>query len=156
MDSSIRRLSRGDFRHFFKWIQSIMRGRQRKSKKLCFHLKIFAIKNDFQNRMRDSLELFEQICNCVVFAKSSMILFFNKKDLFAEKILKTPITIVFKHYQGTKMTFVYFVYWCFQSYFLTILSKFNLKVCQKRNVRSSVQFVRSSVPVCTHRVTLVL
>jgi len=38
------------------------------------------------NRMVEALSLFEEICNNAFFAKSSMILFLNKQDLFAEKI----------------------------------------------------------------------
>mmetsp|Transcript_19673 Transcript_19673/g.59582 ORF Transcript_19673/g.59582 Transcript_19673/m.59582 type:complete len:352 (-) Transcript_19673:286-1341(-) len=38
------------------------------------------------NRMSEALELFDEICNNRYFSESSMILFLNKKDLFAEKI----------------------------------------------------------------------
>lgn len=38
------------------------------------------------NRMIEALDLFEEICNNVFFVKSSLILFLNKVDLFAEKI----------------------------------------------------------------------
>eukprot|EP01042_Synura_sphagnicola_P008638 gene8638-11074_t len=38
------------------------------------------------NRMVEALELFEDICNNIFFMDSSMILFLNKRDLFAEKI----------------------------------------------------------------------
>ena len=38
------------------------------------------------NRMTEALALFEDICNNDYFLKSSMILFLNKRDLFAEKI----------------------------------------------------------------------
>jgi hypothetical protein len=34
----------------------------------------------------EALELFEDICNNIFFMDSSMILFLNKRDLFAEKI----------------------------------------------------------------------
>jgi guanine nucleotide-binding protein G(i) subunit alpha len=34
----------------------------------------------------EALDLFEEICNNAFFARSSMILFLNKRDLFAEKI----------------------------------------------------------------------
>ena len=39
-----------------------------------------------KNSMSDQLELFDKICNEDVFSKTSMILFLNKKDLFAEKL----------------------------------------------------------------------
>lgn len=38
------------------------------------------------NRMTEAISLFNEICNNHTFASSSMILFLNKKDLFAEKI----------------------------------------------------------------------
>ncbi len=38
------------------------------------------------NRMIEALDLFDDICNNTFFVKSSMILFLNKRDLFAEKI----------------------------------------------------------------------
>ncbi|CAN0403236.1 unnamed protein product, partial [Hapterophycus canaliculatus] len=38
------------------------------------------------NRMIEAMDLFNEICNNRFFSESSMILFLNKKDLFAEKI----------------------------------------------------------------------
>ena len=52
------------------------------------------------NRMRESLALFEPICNYPFFKKTSMILFLNKKDLFEEKITKSPLSICFPDYTG--------------------------------------------------------
>ena len=37
-------------------------------------------------RMIEAIDLFNEICNNRFFSESSMILFLNKKDLFAEKI----------------------------------------------------------------------
>merc|ERR1712003_300344 len=45
-----------------------------------------------KNSMVDSIELFEQICNNEWFKDTAMILFLNKKDLFAKKIQSIPIT----------------------------------------------------------------
>jgi GTPase SAR1 family protein len=45
-----------------------------------------------KNSMVDSVELFEQICNNEWFKDTAMILFLNKKDIFAEKIENVPIT----------------------------------------------------------------
>eukprot|EP00743_Colponemidia_sp_Colp-15_P000452 GILK01000515.1.p1 GENE.GILK01000515.1~~GILK01000515.1.p1 ORF type:complete len:380 (-),score=80.00 GILK01000515.1:161-1225(-) len=42
------------------------------------------------NRMKESLTLFREICNSPYFKRTSMILFLNKKDLLAEKIVKHP------------------------------------------------------------------
>ena len=52
------------------------------------------------NRMLESLELFESICNNPYFAKTSMILFLSNKALFEEKIVKSPLTICFPEYEG--------------------------------------------------------
>jgi len=57
-----------------------------------------------KNSMTDQLELFEKICNEKYFDKTSMILFLNKKDLFAEKLADNrPITLCkdFEDYNGT-------------------------------------------------------
>lgn len=54
----------------------------------------------FQNRMMESMKLFDSICNNKWFTDTSIILFLNKKDLFAEKITKSPLTICFPEYTG--------------------------------------------------------
>ncbi len=53
-----------------------------------------------QNRMQESLKLFDSICNNKWFGDTSIILFLNKKDLFEEKILRSPLTICFPEYAG--------------------------------------------------------
>jgi len=52
------------------------------------------------NRMVEALNLFEEICNSRWFHNTSMILFLNKRDLFAEKITKVPLTVCFPDYDG--------------------------------------------------------
>lgn len=52
------------------------------------------------NRMTESMKLFESICNNRWFEETSIILFLNKKDLFSEKIIKSPLTIAFPEYTG--------------------------------------------------------
>ncbi|VDM04590.1 unnamed protein product [Schistocephalus solidus] len=52
------------------------------------------------NRMQESLKLFDSICNNKWFRETSMILFLNKKDLFEEKIKRSPLTICFPEYTG--------------------------------------------------------
>ncbi|KAK2725324.1 guanine nucleotide-binding protein G(i) subunit alpha-like isoform X2 [Artemia franciscana] len=52
------------------------------------------------NRMIESMKLFESICNNKWFVETSIILFLNKKDLFEEKINKSPLTICFPEYTG--------------------------------------------------------
>lgn len=55
-----------------------------------------------QNRMQESLKLFDSICNNKWFTDTSIILFLNKKDLFEEKIRKSPLTICFPEYSGAQ------------------------------------------------------
>lgn len=52
------------------------------------------------NRMQESLKLFDSICNNKWFLDTSIILFLNKKDLFEEKIKRSPLTICFPEYTG--------------------------------------------------------
>lgn len=66
----------------------------------------------FQNRMQESLKLFDSICNNKWFTDTSIILFLNKKDLFEEKIRKSPLTICFPEYTG-KSLFFYFLHFPF-------------------------------------------
>ncbi|XP_014677622.1 PREDICTED: guanine nucleotide-binding protein G(o) subunit alpha [Priapulus caudatus] len=54
------------------------------------------------NRMQESLKLFDSICNNKWFTDTSIILFLNKKDLFEEKIKKSPLTICFAEYIGAR------------------------------------------------------
>lgn len=53
-----------------------------------------------QNRMQESLKLFDSICNSPWFAIIHFILFLNKKDLFAEKIKRSPLNVCFPEYKG--------------------------------------------------------
>lgn len=58
-----------------------------------------------QNRMHESLHLFNSICNHKFFAATSIILFLNKKDLFEEKIKKVHLSICFPEYDGERGSF---------------------------------------------------
>lgn len=62
-----------------------------------------------QNRMMESMKLFDSICNNKWFTDTSIILFLNKKDLFEEKIKKSPLTICFPEYTGN--TWIIFQQW---------------------------------------------
>nr|AAB24072.2 G-protein alpha i subunit [Homarus americanus] len=55
------------------------------------------------NRMIESMKLFDSICNNKWFVETSIILFLNKKDLFEQKITKSPLTICFPEYQGSNV-----------------------------------------------------
>ncbi|XP_072015798.1 guanine nucleotide-binding protein G(o) subunit alpha-like [Amphiura filiformis] len=54
------------------------------------------------NRLRESLRLFESICNNMFFLNTTIVLFLNKVDLFQEKVLHTNrhLRYYFKDYQG--------------------------------------------------------
>jgi len=57
--------------------------------------------DDEMNRMIESTKLFDSICNNKWFTDTSIILFLNKKDLFEEKIKRSPLTICFPEYAGS-------------------------------------------------------
>lgn len=52
------------------------------------------------NRIHESTELFDAICNNKFFTKTAMILFMNKTDLFAAKIRESPLKNFFPEYNG--------------------------------------------------------
>jgi len=54
------------------------------------------------NRMRDSLELFNTICNHSLFKNTSIILFLNKIDILKKKLNKLQLKDYFKEYQGNR------------------------------------------------------
>jgi len=56
--------------------------------------------DDGQNRMKESLLLFDEICNSPWFKDTNFILFLNKTDLFREKIQKIDLSVCFPQYQG--------------------------------------------------------
>jgi len=53
------------------------------------------------NRMKESLKIFDEICNSIYFDNTSIILFLNKFDLFEEKIKKIPLTVCFDDFSGS-------------------------------------------------------
>jgi len=52
------------------------------------------------NQITEALTLYEDIVNKECFAQTSMILFLNKKDLFAAKINKAPLSKTFPDFKG--------------------------------------------------------
>jgi guanine nucleotide-binding protein subunit alpha len=52
------------------------------------------------NRMQEALTLFDSICNSRWFVKTSIILFLNKIDLFAEKLQYSPLGDYFPDFRG--------------------------------------------------------
>mmetsp|Transcript_8725 Transcript_8725/g.21992 ORF Transcript_8725/g.21992 Transcript_8725/m.21992 type:complete len:359 (-) Transcript_8725:33-1109(-) len=63
-----------------------------------YDLKLY--EDDKVNRMHESLMLFEEICNCQWFEDKALILFLNKKDLFAQKIQTMDLNVCFPDYTG--------------------------------------------------------
>ncbi|KAJ3444185.1 guanine nucleotide-binding protein g(o) subunit alpha [Anaeramoeba flamelloides] len=52
------------------------------------------------SRIKESLLLFDEICNSRWFSDTAIILFFNKDDLFREKIKKVNLNVCFEDYEG--------------------------------------------------------
>ena len=61
--------------------------------------------DDKTNRMQESLAIFEEIANNQYFKHTSILLFFNKKDLFQKKLEKNPISVFFTDYKGEPQNF---------------------------------------------------
>ena len=55
---------------------------------------------NIQNNMKESLALFDQICNSRWFQKTSMILFLNKIDLFQAKLKYSSVSHYFPDFKG--------------------------------------------------------
>ena len=62
----------------------------------------FLIEDASINRMHESVKVFSSICNIRWFLNASMLLFLNKKDVFDEKILYSPLTQCFEEYTGAE------------------------------------------------------
>lgn len=60
----------------------------------------FLMEDSAQNRFQESLILFENIVNSRWFARTSVVLFLNKIDLFAEKLKNKPLENYFPDYNG--------------------------------------------------------
>ncbi|KAI9286267.1 guanine nucleotide binding protein alpha subunit [Umbelopsis sp. AD052] len=58
------------------------------------------IEDETVNRMQEALTLFDSICNSRWFVKTSIILFLNKIDRFAEKLPISPLADYFPDYRG--------------------------------------------------------
>ena len=56
--------------------------------------------NFVQNRMMESLVLFDSVLNSRWFVRTSIILFLNKVDLFREKLPRSPLSNYFPDYSG--------------------------------------------------------
>jgi len=63
-----------------------------------YDMKVF--EDERTNRLDEALNLFEEVSNLPVFAKTTFVLFLNKEDLFREKIKNVPLSTCFKDYTG--------------------------------------------------------
>lgn len=52
------------------------------------------------NRVVEALNLFDEVCNSRWFKDTSIILFLNKRDLFAEKLEQVPLDLYFPAFRG--------------------------------------------------------
>jgi GTPase SAR1 family protein len=70
------------------------------------------------NRMTEALDLFRSVCNNRAFANTSIMLFLNKKDIFAEKILYSDIAAQrpFSDYAGPPKDFDHGVLYFIQKF----------------------------------------
>lgn len=87
------------------------------------------------NRMIESMKLFDSICNSKWFVETSIILFLNKKDLFEEKITRSPLTICFPEYtgkdDGSTLRDHYLILW--------------FAFCRRQHVRGGVQLYPNEI-----------
>jgi len=56
--------------------------------------------DDRTNRMHESLKLFKEIANTKWFLTTAMILFLNKRDIFADKVKRVDLKVAFPEYTG--------------------------------------------------------
>jgi guanine nucleotide-binding protein subunit alpha len=59
-----------------------------------------SLTNTSQNRMMESLVLFDSVVNSRWFMRTSIILFLNKVDLFRQKLPRSPLSNYFPDYSG--------------------------------------------------------
>ena len=60
------------------------------------------LENTNVNRMQESLNVFDSVCNNRWFLKSAILLFLNKKDVFDEKLIYSPMENYFPEYAKEK------------------------------------------------------
>jgi guanine nucleotide-binding protein subunit alpha len=58
------------------------------------------VEDERVNRMQESLELFKEVVSSRWFRNALCFLFFNKSDLFKEKIKSSPLSNFFPDYTG--------------------------------------------------------
>ena len=63
---------------------------------------LFLEEDNKVNRMKESMQLFDSICNNRWLTKKPLVLFMNKTDLLKKKIKHIPLTVCFPEYTGPK------------------------------------------------------
>jgi guanine nucleotide-binding protein G(i) subunit alpha len=63
---------------------------------------LLCYEDDSTNRMKESMDVFEEIVNGEWFKKTHIFLLFNKIDVFTKKIKTTDLTVAFKDYKDGK------------------------------------------------------
>jgi len=58
------------------------------------------VEDERVNRMQESLELFKEIGTSKLFQNTLLIVFYNKLDVFKEKLASAPISTYFSEFQG--------------------------------------------------------
>ena len=58
--------------------------------------------DEYTNRMLEAEKLFGEMLNNVFFRETPFIVFFNKWDLFKEKLKEVPLTEAYKEYTDPK------------------------------------------------------
>jgi guanine nucleotide-binding protein G(i) subunit alpha len=61
---------------------------------------LLCYEDDSTNRMKESMEVFDEIVNGDWFKKTHIFLLFNKIDVFSRKIKTTDLSVAFKDYDG--------------------------------------------------------
>lgn len=81
----------------FLELEKIMLGSQSCFAELKF---MMFVRHHFQNRLEESMTLFQVTIMSQWFQRSSVILFLNKKDLLEEKIMYSDLAVNFPDYDG--------------------------------------------------------
>jgi len=58
------------------------------------------VEDETTNRMKESITLFQEICNISYLEEAAIILFLNKQDVFVKRIKKVSLKFCFPDYNG--------------------------------------------------------
>jgi len=92
------------------------------------------------NRLHESLDVFTSVCQNEWLAGKPIILFLNKKDIFAEKIKRTNLNVCFSDYNGTKLS---------MASFYLLLSIGSPPLCRTQRIQGGVILHRKEVYICS-------